>query len=270
MNNKYIFVFFALLFFALHTTALFARGTQDDAQKLVVGMELQFPPFETTDTSGNPSGWSVDFARALADGLGMQLEIKNIAWTGLIPAVQTGKVDIVISSMSETPERKKSVDFTAPYGTWYIVSLLNKKSSVEKFAHLNSAQHTVAVKIGTTAEVIVTQKLPKAQVKKFDTWDAAVLEVAQGRADAALYDPISVYKAHTKYSQNTKPLYEPIKGFTNNIAGAMKKGNDSLRERINAFIKKAKQDGTIAKISKKYLGAMNKQIRAQGAPPFFE
>ncbi len=270
MANNYRIFIFTLFLLMSFTIAVFALGEKNDAKKLVVGMELQFPPFETTDTSGNPSGWSVDFAHALAEYLNMEIEIKNIAWTGLIPAVQTEIVDIVISSMAETEERKKSVDFSIPYNTWHIVSLLNQKHKIKKVDELNNSQHIVAVKIGTTAEVIALEKLPKAEVKKFDTWDAAVLEVAQGRADVALYDPISVYKAHMKYPQTTKAFYQPIENHGNNIAAALKKDNDRLKEKVNAFITQAKKDGTISRISKKYLEEINKQIQAQGFSAFFE
>ncbi len=275
MKIKYIVMFIGVMF-VLGDTYSFARGTSDssgkrrDAKKLIVGMELQFPPFETIDKNGNPTGFTVDFSKALANALGRELEIKNIRWTGLIPAVQLGKVDIVISSMSVTEERKKSVDFTEPYGTWYIVSLLKKDSPVKKFSNLNSKKYTIALKTGTVAEVIAKQHLPNAKVAKFDSWDTIVLEIAQGRADAGIYDPISVYKGWKKYPNTTRPLFEPIDGFSNPIAGAMKKGNTVLKEQINQFIKQAKSDSTIAKISKKYLGDMNKVIKTQGAPPFFE
>lgn len=254
----------------LNITQIYAKGTTEHTDKLVVGMELQFPPFETTDENGNPTGFSIDFATEMATALGRNVEIKNIAWAGLIPAVQTGNVDIVISSMSITKEREQSVDFTVPYGTWYIVSLLNKDTDITKFIELNNAQYTVAVKIGTVAESIAAEKLPNATVQKFDSWDTVVLEVAQGRADVAIYDPISVYNAHKKYPETTKPLFEPIEGWGSPVAGAMKKDNKELREKINTFITKAKKDGTIARISKKYLGKMNKLIKDQGAPPFFE
>lgn len=270
MKKLFILMQIFLLLTFMTNVAFSGAASEKKDETLVVGMELQFPPFETTDVNGNPSGFSVDFATELAKALGREVEIKNIAWSGLIPAVQTGSVDIVISSMSETEERKKSVDFTVPYGTWYIVSLLNRDLTIQNFAELNDAQYSVAVKIGTVAETIAAEKLPNAKAQKFDSWDTIVLEVAQGRAHAAIYDPISVYNAHQKYPETTKPLFEPISGFSSPVAGAMKKGNDELREKINAFITQAKKDGTIARISKKYLGDMNVIIKEQGAPPFFE
>lgn len=246
--RKYILFFL----FVLLSAVVFAGGSPENREEtLIVGMELQFPPFETTTEDGTPTGFSVDFAAEMARALGRNVEIKNIAWTGLIPAVQAGNVDIVISSMSVTEEREKTVDFTVPYGTWYIVSLLNKDTDVATFAELDDAKYTVAVKIGTTAETIAAEKLQKAEIRKFDSWDTVVLEVAQGNADVAMYDPVSVYNAYQKYPDTTKPLFEPIDGWDFPIAGAMKKGNDALRKEIDSFITKAKEDGSIARISKK-------------------
>ena len=82
---------------------------------LRVGMELAYPPFEMTDTQGNPAGFSVDLARALASYLGREVEIRNTPFDGLIPALKTGSIDLIISSMTATDERAKSIAFSTPY-----------------------------------------------------------------------------------------------------------------------------------------------------------
>ena len=82
---------------------------------LVVGMELAYPPFEGKDEQGNPAGVSVDFMKDFAKSAGKEIKIENIAFDGLIPALLTGKVDMVMSSMTITDERRKTVDFSDPY-----------------------------------------------------------------------------------------------------------------------------------------------------------
>nr|HPJ22259.1 transporter substrate-binding domain-containing protein [Clostridia bacterium] len=89
--------------------------TKTAEDELVVGMELAYPPFETTDENNNPDGISVKMAQALGEYLGRPVRIENMEWTGLIPALTTGKVDIVISSMTITEERQKTVNFSIPY-----------------------------------------------------------------------------------------------------------------------------------------------------------
>src|SRR5690554_2410436 len=93
------------------TILLTGCSSDNDDRNLVVGMELAYPPFEMTDTRNNPTGISVDFAQALADYTDRQLVIENMAWTGLLPALETGKIDLIISSMTITEERKERVDF---------------------------------------------------------------------------------------------------------------------------------------------------------------
>lgn len=95
---------------------------------LVVAMELAYPPFETKDADGNPSGVSVDFAKAFGEYIGKDVVIENIAWDGLIPALQTGKADMVMSSMTITDERKEKVDFSEPYANALLALLTNKDS----------------------------------------------------------------------------------------------------------------------------------------------
>ena len=78
-------------------------------------MELSYPPFEMTDPQGRPTGVSVRLAEALAKHLGRELVVENIAFDGLIPALKTGKIDCIISSMTATPERSRSIAFSEPY-----------------------------------------------------------------------------------------------------------------------------------------------------------
>ena len=106
-----------ILLLSMAIAALLATGSvaAAGAKPLVVGMELAYPPFEMTDTSGKPAGVSVDLATDLAKSLGRPVVIQNISFDGLIPALKTGKVDLVISSMTATSERAKSIDFSDPY-----------------------------------------------------------------------------------------------------------------------------------------------------------
>ena len=94
--RKFIFSISILLF------TVSCSSTKNERQTLRVGMELQFPPFETIDNQGNPYGLSVELAQYLADKLNMDLEIVNTAYSGLIPSLQSGKIDIILSSMTIT------------------------------------------------------------------------------------------------------------------------------------------------------------------------
>jgi polar amino acid transport system substrate-binding protein len=101
----------ALLLFLV--SLLFCGGCEraGSNRPLRVGMEMNYPPFEMRDAQGQPAGVSVDLARALAASLGRPIEFSDIPFNGLIPALKTGQIDLVISSMTATDERRQSIDF---------------------------------------------------------------------------------------------------------------------------------------------------------------
>lgn len=108
-----------------------------NAKDLVVGMELGYPPFEMSDKVGKPSGISVDFLETFAKKYHYNLIIKNIAWDGLIPALKTAKIDLIMSSMTITDERKKVVDFSIPYAKANLAILTPLKSDIKNIKDLD-------------------------------------------------------------------------------------------------------------------------------------
>lgn len=105
---------------------------QASAEILRVGMELSYPPFEMTNAKGEPDGISVGIAQALAKFLKRDLKIENMSFDGLIPALKTGSIDIIISSLTVNEERKKSIDFSEPYVNTGLALLVSKNSSDRK------------------------------------------------------------------------------------------------------------------------------------------
>ena len=128
-----------LVAMALCTVVGCGGQNQQDTEPLVVAMELAYPPFETKDDAGNPIGVSVDLAKAFGESIGREVVIENIAWDGLIPALQTGKVDMIISSMTITADREEVVDFSDPYANAMLALLTNKDSGITKAEEINIA-----------------------------------------------------------------------------------------------------------------------------------
>src|ERR1044071_8297222 len=85
------------------------------ADPLRVGMELGYPPFEMRNQKGEPEGVSVDLARALGEALSRPVQIENLPFDGLIPSLRTGKIDLILSSMTATEERSRAIAFSEPY-----------------------------------------------------------------------------------------------------------------------------------------------------------
>ncbi len=205
------------------------------AQPIVIGMELNYPPFEMTNAAGEPSGIGVEMAHALADYLHRPLQIENMPFEGLIPALKTGRIDLIISSMTATAERAKSIDFSDPYLSTGLSILAKKSSPIQGIADVDKPGMIVVVKTGTTAQVYTRDHFHNATVLPLEQDTACALEVVQGRADAFLYDQMSIYQFAKKNPDTTRGLLEPFQ--KESWAIGIRKGNDALEAQVNAFLK---------------------------------
>lgn len=247
---------------------VFTGCTTPKPDALVVGMELAYPPFETKDNEGNPTGVSVELAKAFGEYLGRDVIIENINWTGLIPALQTDKVDMVISSMTITEVRKESVDFSDGYAKAYLAFLVNKESPVTVSADLNNADRTVAVKTGSTGDFYVTNNYPLAKVLRLDDESAAIAEVINGRADAFIYDQLTIVRNYQQYADRTKTVF--IDNQQPEFWGAAFKKGSPLVAQFNAFLKEFKEDKGFDPIVEKFLKEEKKMFDELGFAFFFD
>ncbi|MDD4614956.1 MAG: transporter substrate-binding domain-containing protein [Caldisericia bacterium] len=239
-----------------------------ESNTLVVGMELAYPPFETKDDAGNPMGVSVDLAYALGDYLGKEVRIENVNWDGLIPSLQTGKVDIVISSMTATEDREKVVDFSIPYAHSYLALLVNKESGIQSIEDLYDKDRVIAVKKGTTGYIYATTSLIEAQVHSFTSENACVTEVMQGKADAFIYDQLTIYRQNQSHPDTTEAILIPFQEGEN-WAMAVKAGNSDLLQPVNQFIEMFIHEGGFEVITEKYLQKEKEIFDSLGFPWFF-
>lgn len=237
------------------------------AEPLRVGMELSYPPFEMTDTTGKPTGVSVRLAEALAKDLGRELVIENIAFDGLIPALKTKKIDCVISSMTATPERAKSIAFSEPYLKTGLALLVGAKSPVTSAADLDAKGKIVAVKKGTTGHHYAASAMKEARLLVLDKEAAAVMEVAQGRADAFIYDSLSVYRSHMRHRDTTRAFLVPFREEA--WAVGMRRGDDALRTQVNAFLERFRRDGGFERLGNEFLADEKAYFQKEGIPFFF-
>jgi polar amino acid transport system substrate-binding protein len=251
----------------LLTLALLATMSAPAADKLVVGMELAYPPFEMREQSGEPAGVSVDLAKALGDSLGRPVEIQNLPFDGLIPALKTGRIDVIISSMTATPERAQSIDFSDPYLKTGLCLLVAAKSDVQSIADADRAGRTIAVKKGTTGHLYASQNLKAARPLVLDKEAACVLEVVQGKADAFIYDQMSTLANWRKNRDATRAILKPFKEEA--WAIGIRKGNDALRGQVNAFLADYRKSGGFEKLGDKWLAEQKAEFARLGLPFFF-
>ena len=234
---------------------------------LRVGMELAYPPFEMADPQGRPTGVSVRLAEALGRHLGRQVVIENIAFDGLVTALKTRKIDCVISSMTATPERAKAIAFSDPYLKTGLALLVATKSPVRSAADLDAPGRVVAVKKGTTGHQYAATSLKRARVLVLDKEAAAVLEVSQGKADAFIYDSLSVFQNHRRHADTTRAVLAPFREET--WAIGLRLGDDDLRRQINEFLVAFRAAGGFEKLGDEFLAEEKAFFKAHGLPFYF-
>jgi len=251
-------------FLVLSTSAFAAAGCSKKSSELRIGMDLTYPPFEMQDKAGKPDGVGVKIAEALAAKLGRPLKIVPMQFTGLIPALQTGNIDLILSSMTATDERRKSIDFTDPYAFTGLAILVQKNSDIQSIEDLKKPGRSLTAKAATTGQIWITDKLPSAKLVVFEDEASCVQEVAQGRADAFIYDQLSIYRYNKENPDTTRGL---LKAFVEESwALGVAKGNDALREQVNEFIKGFRADGGFEKLGAQYLADEKKFLESQGIP----
>ena len=234
---------------------------------LRVGMDLSYPPFETIGPDGKPTGISVDLAQALGAYLGRSVQIENMPFTGLIPALKSGKIDLIISSMTATPERAKTVAFLEPYLTTGLAALVPAASEAPDFTALDQPERTIVVRQGTTGEVFARAKVQNARILSLEKENACVLEVAQGKADAFIYDQMSVFQNARRHSGKVRALLAPLQ--KDSWAIALRPDDTELLAQVNAFLAKFRQDGGFDELSNRYLAEAKAAFTAQGIPFVF-
>lgn len=261
-------ILFALMFTLISLT-LAVADTKEDKKVLTVGMELAYPPFEMSDKDGVPQGVSVDFAKALGEYLGREVVIQNTAWSGLIPSLKTGRIDLIISSMTITKERQRSINFSIPYAQSSLAILANKNSGVSNIDDLDKKGKKVAVKKGSTGHVYVSKNFKNADILVFDKENACVLEVVQGKVDGFLYDQLTIYKNYVQHKDTTVALLKSFQKDFEYWGVALNKKDVELKKKVDEFIKKAKADGTFDKLAKKHLSEAKATFDELNIPFFF-
>nr|WP_314461395.1 basic amino acid ABC transporter substrate-binding protein [uncultured Clostridium sp.] len=216
--------------------------------KLVMVTNAEFPPYEYHDNN-DIVGIDADIAKAIADKMGMELEIQDMAFDSLIPAVQSGKADFTAAGMTVNEDRKKNVDFTDTYAQAAQVIIVKEGSEIKAPADLDGKK--IGVQTGTTGDIYAGD-IKDANIQRFNKGMEAVMALTQGKVDAVVIDrePAKVF---VKENAGLKILDE---AFTEEeYAIAVKKGNTELLDKMNAAIKELKDSGELQKIVDKYITA---------------
>jgi polar amino acid transport system substrate-binding protein len=231
---------------------------------LRIGMDLTYPPFEMRNTAGDPDGVGVRMAEALAEYLGRPLKIVPMEFSGLIPALKTGHIDLILSSMTATEERRESIDFSDAYAFTGLALLVRKDSDIESVEDLKKPGRVITAKAATTGETWAINNLPEAKRVVFEDQTACVLEVAQGRADAFIYDQLSIFKYYEENKGSTRGILRPF--VEESWALGVAKGNDGLRQQVNQFLVYFRSQNGFQKLGDQFLKDEKKLLEDMGIP----
>ena len=231
-------------------TSAEAAETEAAGGVLVMATNAEFPPYEYHD-GGEIVGIDAEIAKAIADELGMELEIEDIAFDSIIPEITSGKADMGLAGMTVTEDRKQSVDFTDTYAKASQKIIVKEDSAIASPDDLTGV--IVGVQQGTTGDIYVSDlEADGTTVERYNKGFEAVQALSQGKIDAVVIDgePAKTFVAQT---EGLKILEE---SFTDEeYAIAVKKGNTELLEKINGALKTLKDNGTLDEIVAKYIKA---------------
>ena len=222
------------------------------SKKLVIGVNPTLPPLGIFNDKNEIDGFDVDIAKKLGELLGVKTEIVQVGSPDRIPFVSSGKIDAVLGAMTITAERQKVIDFTVPLHTEVLGVLTTKAKPYKDYMELNDPAVRLVEVRGATPVKLVQEKLPKAQLLLLDNYPDAVRAIAQGRADAMI-DVMDFMTEHTaKFKIDWRIVDAPIDVYF--CAIGVQKGNDALREKLNAAIKELHRNGYVDARWKKWFG----------------
>ena len=221
------------------------------ADKIKLGTEGAYPPFNLIDASGQVTGFDIEIGQALCAKMGSECEVVTSDWDGIIPALNAKKFDFLIASMSITDERKQAVDFTEPYYTNKL-QFVAPKSADFKTDEADLKGKVIGAQRATIAGTWLEDNMDDVvEIKLYDTQENAYLDLASGRVDGILADTLVQWEwLKSDAGQGFEFKGEPV--FDNDKIGIAVRKNDPLREKLNTALQEIVEDGTYKQINDKY------------------
>ena len=215
---------------------------------LVMATNAEFPPYEYHD-GGEIVGIDADIAAAIAEQLGMELKIEDMAFDSIIMAVNSGKADVGIAGMTVTEDRLENVNFSDPYATSSQVIIVTGDSEIGSSDDLSGKK--IGVQLGTTGDILADD-VEGATVERYNKGFEAVQALSQGKIDAVIIDrqPAQVF---VDENEGLKILDEAF--AEEEYAIAVAKDNTELLDKVNAALGELKESGKLDEIIGKYISA---------------
>lgn len=214
--------------------------------KIYVGTNAEFPPFEYLE-NGEITGFDMDLVHEIGKIVDADIKIVDMAFDGLLPALQMKKVDLVIAGMTANEERMKTVSFTQPYYTASQVIIVKEgDSSIKSFADLKGKK--VGVMLGFTGDMVVSE-IDGVKIERFNAAYAGIMALQAGKVEAIVLDsePAKNYVA-----QNKGLILADADAEQEEYAIAVRKNDKALLEKVEKALSEIKENGTYDKLIQKY------------------
>ena len=235
---------------------VFAADLLEDVKAngtLKVGLEGTYPPFNFQDENGQLTGFEVDLANALAEELGVKAEFQPTKWDGILAALESKRLDVVINQVTISEERKQKYDFSTPY-TLSGIQALTRKADVDSIkSAADLAGKKVGVGLGTNYEQWLKENVPQADIRTYDDDPTKFQDLNVGRIDVILVDRLAAFEMVEKTGDRLAVAGDAFSRQESGIA--LRKGNPQLLAAIDAAIAKLRADGTLKQLSEKWFGA---------------
>ncbi len=225
---------------------------------LRVGVAATREPMSFVDAGGNITGHDGELAKLFASRLDRPIVFMDARWDSLIPALEAGKIDMIVTGMSYTEERAKRIDFTDGYYSNRIVIMVADRSettpAAEAGLNLSStadlAEQSIAILQGSAFDVFAQEKYPKAELQFYNSVADTIAAVEAEKAVAGLADEDTL-RQFLKSNPSLKTLGEPI--FASDVAAAFRQDGDALRSQFNAFLAEIRANGTYDDIRRRWI-----------------
>lgn len=226
-----------------------AAKSGDSNGTLIMATNAEFPPYEYYEGK-EIVGIDVEIAQAIAEEMGMKLEISDLAFDAIIPAIQSGKADFGAAGMTVSEDRLKNVDFSDSYATSVQSVIVAEDSIITSIDDLKGKK--VGVQQGTTGDLYSSDDLGEDSVERFPKGADAVQALQAGKVDAVIIDknPAEVFVSQNKGLKLLDSAYAEEE-----YAICVKKGNTELVGKINTALKNLKDSGKLEEITAKYIQA---------------
>ena len=222
---------------------------KEESDVLYVGTNAEYPPFEYLNENGNVVGFDIDLMNEISKIIGKKIEIKDMTFDGLIPALEAKTIDILIAGITATESRKKVINFSKPYfESQQAIIVKEDNNTITNFDSLNNT-YTVGVVLGYVGDVALTESKKVDKIERFNRTSDTIVALQNGKIDAAIMDyPIAV--GYIKNNDGLKAIKTDLS--IQELCIGFRKEDTKLLEDVNKALDTLKENGKYDELVKKY------------------